>query len=355
MDMPAESGRECLDKMKEAAYDMIFLDHQMPEMDGIETRKQMDALEGNKNIGIPVIALTANAVSGAREIYMANGFTDYLTKPIDTVALEKMLVQYIPEEKVILTDADTSSSGESPTEEFSEEKLSWEGLSAIRSMDISFAKLHLPDTELLQKALSDFYQVIDIQAEKLDGMYQAVRKEMEHPGTEQREMEQPGMESFKKKPETEQSDALSAYRIQVHGMKSSAAIIGLTGLSGMARILEFAAQDGKAEKILELHEIFLEKWRDMKEEMRGVWGLGEETDDSSAEEFNQNEVNGLLEVLRTSMEEFDLDRADAVVEKLKEYSYHEDRKEKMSRLYAAVADVDAETADCIIQELMALQ
>lgn len=119
--------------------------------------------------------------------------------------------------------------------------------------------------------------------------------------------------------------------------------------------MEFAARDGKIEKIRALHEIFLEEWRGVKEEMRGVWGLGEETDDSSAEEFDQNEVNGLLEVLRTSMEEFDVDRADAVVEQLKRYSYPENMKDKMSRLYAAVADLDAEAADGIITELMTLQ
>lgn len=135
----SESGKECLDKMKETVYDMIFLDHQMPEMDGIETRKHMDTLEGNKNVGIPVIALTANAVSGAREIYIANGFTDYLTKPIDTIALEKMLVQYIPEEKVMLIEEnvggnaelsgmkDVSESEQDEAVRYSEEELSRNG------------------------------------------------------------------------------------------------------------------------------------------------------------------------------------------------------------------------------------
>lgn len=95
----ALSGAVALEMVKKKAYDMIFLDHRMPEMDGIETLQHMKETKHLCN-DIPVIALTANAISGAREEYIAAGFTDYLTKPIDSHKLESMLKKYLPPEKV---------------------------------------------------------------------------------------------------------------------------------------------------------------------------------------------------------------------------------------------------------------
>ena len=79
----AQSGRECLGLVQKKKYDLIFLDHMMPGMDGIETLQAMKELAGNQNQETPVISLTANAIRGAREEYLAAGFQDYLTKPIN--------------------------------------------------------------------------------------------------------------------------------------------------------------------------------------------------------------------------------------------------------------------------------
>ena len=78
----AVSGRQCLERVKTTRYDVIFLDHMMPEMDGIETLQNMKLLKDNLNREVPVIMLTANAIVGAKEEYIQAGFTDYLTKPI---------------------------------------------------------------------------------------------------------------------------------------------------------------------------------------------------------------------------------------------------------------------------------
>ena len=103
----AESGYECLDMVVKKKYDVIFLDHRMPGIDGIETLKEMKTMPINLNADTPVISLTANAISGAREQYMAAGFQDYITKPIDSAQLENMLIKYLPPEKVL--DASDSS------------------------------------------------------------------------------------------------------------------------------------------------------------------------------------------------------------------------------------------------------
>ena len=76
-----ESGEACLKHMSQNTYDIVLLDHMMPEMDGIETLKKINEMQLKKNT--IVIALTANAISGAKEMYLNSGFDDYLSKPID--------------------------------------------------------------------------------------------------------------------------------------------------------------------------------------------------------------------------------------------------------------------------------
>ncbi|WP_155885980.1 response regulator [Lachnospira multipara] len=102
----ADSGDACISKFKTKHYDIIFLDHMMPGKDGIETIKEMRTLKDTANENTPVICLTANAVSGMREKYIEAGFDDYLTKPIDTVKLENMILNYLSTDLVVLNNED---------------------------------------------------------------------------------------------------------------------------------------------------------------------------------------------------------------------------------------------------------
>ncbi len=104
----AESGREALRMAAEQSYDVIFIDHMMPEMDGIQTLREMKKLPLVKDAVF--IALTANAVTGAREMYIEAGFTDYLSKPVDGARLENMLANYLPPEK-LAAPAETPPAG----------------------------------------------------------------------------------------------------------------------------------------------------------------------------------------------------------------------------------------------------
>lgn len=100
------SGEETLELVKSNKYDVILLDHMMPNMDGIETLKRMKDMTENMSAEAVVIALTANAVSGVREMYLSKGFDDYMSKPIDGRKLEEMLAKYLPEEKLIYAQPD---------------------------------------------------------------------------------------------------------------------------------------------------------------------------------------------------------------------------------------------------------
>ena len=95
----AISGAECLELLAEREYDVILLDHMMPEMDGIETLHKAENLPNAKDT--PFIMLTANAISGAKDAFLKEGFAAYLSKPIDSMLLEATLVKYLPQEKIM--------------------------------------------------------------------------------------------------------------------------------------------------------------------------------------------------------------------------------------------------------------
>lgn len=96
----AYSGRECLGLTARTHYDLILMDHLMPEIDGIETLKRIRGQSGAPNVGTPIIAMTANVMVGAREKYTAAGFTDYISKPVQSDRLEAALLEYLPRELI---------------------------------------------------------------------------------------------------------------------------------------------------------------------------------------------------------------------------------------------------------------
>ena len=91
----AESGEKCLELMKQKKYDMVFLDHMMPGMDGIETLQRLKKMDASLNKDTPIIVMTANAVTGAKRMYLAEGFDDYISKPLGYVELENIIKKYI--------------------------------------------------------------------------------------------------------------------------------------------------------------------------------------------------------------------------------------------------------------------
>lgn len=91
----ASSGEMCLELMKNNRYDLVLLDHMMPGMDGIETLKLIRKMENSLNKDTPVIAMTANAVLGAKSMYLSEGFDDYISKPIGYIELENLIKRYV--------------------------------------------------------------------------------------------------------------------------------------------------------------------------------------------------------------------------------------------------------------------
>ena len=143
----ALSGKECLEKIEKEHYDIVFLDHMMPGMDGIETLERAKKLAGSRCKNSPFIALTANAIAGVRDMFLNKGFDDYLSKPVDSKALEKMLIRYLPKDKILNADDHTEEENiEETTSDISETRASEEKVEEV-SAEESVASGKYVDTQ----------------------------------------------------------------------------------------------------------------------------------------------------------------------------------------------------------------
>lgn len=209
----ARSGEECLRMAAENKYDLILLDHRMPGMDGIETIHRIRETVG-LNQNTPVIALTANVVSGAREMYIGEGFSDFLSKPINANRLEQTILRYLPEECLEKPSADSGGTG------------------ARREESAALSEEEALQEELLRDFVNEY-----------PGTAEAIRNYLE-------------------------AGDIKNYTVMVHGLKSSARYVGAMLLSEEARSLEEYGKAGDRKSIEEHTEKFLEHYQDIVRNMK---------------------------------------------------------------------------------------
>ncbi|MCR4755927.1 MAG: response regulator [Lachnospiraceae bacterium] len=256
------NGVEAVGKAKENKYDVILMDQRMPEMDGTEAMQRIKADADGPNKDTPVICLTADAVVGAKERYISCGFTDYLTKPIDSEALEKMLRKYLPLSKVILIKKDKKTEDKTPSEINSDDSKS--------TSDSKYGKL----TEIgidTDKGISN--------CGGDEGFYNSILMEYLDSSAEKKD---------KLKLYLETKD-LKNYGILVHALKSTSATIGATHLSSLALALEKAAKEDNYEFISSKHAEAMAEYDKLLEKIEQVVE-GEENS-----EYEVVEENGIME------------------------------------------------------------
>lgn len=240
----AGSGQEALEKLNAPNFDFVFLDHMMPEMDGVETLHKIRQKPGAYYQSLPVIAFTANAIGGAREMFISEGFNDFIAKPIELSVLERILRRYIPTQMQIPVEEETTGRT-APAEDNTEE------MRTTDQDDASSGRLHLTRAGIdLEQALAycgdeeGFREIIAIfhaEGEKR-------RSNLSHYFKEQ---------DWKN------------YVICVHALKGNAKGIGAGELSEMARELEMAGKENRIEYILEHHEAMMENHDRLLEALNG--------------------------------------------------------------------------------------
>ena len=251
----AVSGRQAIDLIGEKHYDIVFLDHMMPEMDGIETLKE---IRSRKLIPetTKMIALTANAVTGARETYLAAGFDDYLSKPIDLERLEGKLQKYLSETlKQPRTETKTAAEQTEESGAEPEEILEFEPEDGTDENFIEFE----PDDGKNEDARSLLKQAGEIGLQ--------VREALDYCGGDEgfyREILRDFAADYPAQRQRLEEDYRNAdwqdYRIHIHALKSVSRTIGAKDLSEQARRLEEAAGIPDEENLHKLHPLCMDAY-----------------------------------------------------------------------------------------------
>ncbi|MBO4927596.1 MAG: response regulator [Clostridiales bacterium] len=253
------SGPEAIDICREMAFDIIFMDHMMSGMDGVEAMKRIRSDVAGKNGEIPIVALTANAMSSAKQMFLAEGFDGFVSKPIETEELERVMRQVLPKSSVTMEEIDEVE--EKPDYEALRNK-SKEKQEAPKSIHDLLRPLGIDTQSGLKYCMGDmeFYKSL---------------------------LSQFASEAKEKTPligRYYESGEWHDYEILVHALKSTAKMIGADDLSEKAKALEMAAKEKREEYIAENHYDMMSEYSRV---IKGIESaLGGEQEDEEILEFN---------------------------------------------------------------------
>ena len=225
----AHDGRECLELCKTNKYDLILMDHMMPDPDGIATLHMLRRDRSSQNQHTDVIVLTANAIAGAAEKYKEEGFSDYLSKPIVVEELEEMLSTHLPRKK-LLVKAENPGDEKDALEKIAGNSIENQEESGAFFIDKNMGMSYCCNDEAMYQEMVDAY-------------YQQGQKNL------------PQLSQYF------ESRDWKKYKVIVHALKSTSLVIGAAEFSEKAKRLETAAKEGNEEILLAENEAFLEEYK----------------------------------------------------------------------------------------------
>ena len=281
----ALSGMEALELVQHKRYDVIFIDHRMPQMDGVETFHAMQKLPNNRSAGAPCIMFTANAVSGAREAFLAEGFSNYLTKPVDSLELEKMLVRYLPKELVIIVRGDGSAEEEKKQHDLEE-------FQGIEGMDAALALQNCGSPETLREALREYRDNIEQKANLLEQYLS--------------------------------DGACEEYTVLVHSIKSSSRLIGAADLARQAAYLEQCGDEKKMDELAARTPELLSLYRSYIDKL----ALFADRQSAQKPLIGDKQFQSAMDAIREYASAFDFNSADKIIEMLDKYTIPEKEQKK---------------------------
>lgn len=314
----AGSGEECLKLLNQNKFDIIFLDHMMPKMDGLETFKIMKENKLCENV--PVIMLTANAIIGMREEYLAFGLDDFLTKPIKVDLLDKIILKYLPKDMI-------KNGLPKVKEKDSEENT--KDMPEIEGFDFDYAMRMMGNSELLQSTLKDFFYSLDDTIQKFNKLEKDLMTD----------------------------SGLDNYRIEVHALKGITSTLGALQLSSLAKLLETAAREKNLDRICVLHPIFMEELNRYKTLLFEVFKNEQEENnfedqEDKIEPSSIEEIVQMLYMLQDVISMGDYNTAQIVLSEIVKYRYNKDIQSHISALQKKIRDFDLDATLKGIKEII---
>ena len=302
----ALSGQEAIDKVTANDYDIVFMDHMMPGLDGVDTTKIIRELLPDKQ-DLIIIALSANVMEEAREQFAAAGMNDFAAKPIEIRELTSKLKKWLPEEKIIkgavITESTETNAEALPI-------LEYKGL----------------ESESAIKAIGSA------------SLFNKIAKEYFHFGAEK-------YADIKTAYETED---IENYTIRVHALKSSSRQIGAMALGAMAEELEKAGKAGDMDTIRSKTAPMLETYSKLLDDLSVYYS---ESEDNDKPLIGKEALSEQLGMLHEACENLDMDAMDAIGTELRKYSYPDDLKETIDKLLHAIDNIDTEECENLIKEI----
>lgn len=300
-----ESGDEAIVLYKNKHYDVIFLDHMMPNKDGIETLTEMHGLQGTPNDKTPVVCLTANAISGMRKMYINAGFDDYITKPIDPDRLEATLLQFLPKDKV----SPISDDGEDEDYDLPE------FLYQLDEIDVEAGLGHCGSGESYIATLITYLDTALKNADDIEMFWKA--------------------------------GEIKNVTTKVHALKSTSKAIGATELGEFAEKLEEAGGRGDMEMLDRELPKLIADYRKLAGDLEPLHERSVSEEDDRPQ-ITSEELNEAYKKLLDFGENFDFDSMVDVVESLGQYSIPEDEATRVAAIIKAADDLDYEMIPEII-------
>lgn len=308
----AISGDEGIVLYKQRKYDVIFLDHMMPDKDGIETLMEMRETPGTPNARTPVICFTANAISGMREIYISSGFDDYLTKPVDPGRLEALLLKYLPKDKI------------APASDEKEEKSKFipEFIYGIEAINVNTGCKYCGSDKVYMSTVEKYLESAEKNREDIERYWAA--------------------------------GDLKNTTVKIHALKSSSRLIGALKLGDFAERLEKAGDAGDTATLeKELGELLDQYGRLVRElEPLQFYKKASEAAASGVADdrpvMSEDELKKAYNDIRESCDSFDYDKVSEIVESLGKNRLPENEKGRFEALRKAVDDFDYEQIPGII-------
>ncbi len=314
----AVSGEECLELIEKNKYDVIFMDHMMPGLDGVETMKKIRAGHtDNKNI--PIILVTANAIVGVREQMLDIGFDGFVSKPIIKEELLKELLKVLPSEKVdvqiVEKDSRKSFTGEMEEASTLESRLEDIGL------DVSVGIKYCGDMSFYEEILKI---AVDTAPDKLRTIKESIANE-----------------DYKN------------FTIVVHSVKSNTANIGAMELSEEARALEMAGKENDVDFILQNTDNLLTRYEEMMINISRILGLEKESEIIGAKsDLSEEDKRIAMEEIGHSIEELDSDNAIAIAKKILANVDSADEISLIQKMINCLDNSDMEEAKSCLDMLM---
>ncbi len=322
----AGGGSEALVMLDRMYFDIVFMDHMMPGMDGIETLHHIREKNGKFFQKVPVVALTANAIGGAREMFLSEGFQDFVAKPVEVSTLERVLKKFIPEERIIIKTAEETEA---------EEKVYKNGTANGGSTVLN--NNNIADSN--NSGDGRHQGLIDIQTgiNYSGGVYQDYIDVI-------RLYYKSGLKKRQQIQELFEACEWSGYTIMVHALKSTSLGIGAKELSEMAKDQEKAGKENNTEYLLANHNQLMDAYDMVLDEIAAnkefIPDKGGSEDDGLSI-IDKDLLIERLDGLREALDTFEEDAVMPVINELSLYSYNgENLKDRLEEISGLVQSFD---------------